>query len=58
MNIKLGQLRRWKNGAFKDGLFLIMSKGPFSYLIEEYGVTRYASYSSIMSSELVSDTGN
>jgi hypothetical protein len=58
MNIKLGQLRRWTNGAFKDGLFLIMSKGPYAYLIEEYGVTRHVSYSSIMSSELVSDTGS
>ncbi len=56
MNIKLGQLRKWKDGAFKDGLFLIMSKGPHSYLIEEYGVFRHVSYAAIMSSELVSDT--
>jgi hypothetical protein len=56
MNIKLGQLRKWKDGAFKDGLFLIMSNGPRSYLIEEYGIVRHVSYAAIMSSELVSDT--
>lgn len=56
MNIKLGQLRRWKDGTFKDGLFVIMSNGPYSYLIEEYGVTRRVSYAAILTSELVNDT--
>lgn len=55
MNIKLGQLRRWKCGMFKDGLFIIINNGPYSYLIEEYGITRYVSHSTIMSSELVHD---
>ena len=56
MNIKLGQLRRWRDGTFKDGLFIIMGDGPTAYLIEEYGATRHVSYSTITGhSELVSD---
>jgi hypothetical protein len=56
MNIKLGQLRRWKDGAFKDGIFLVVGAGPYaSYLIEEYGVIRGISRAAIEASELLSD---
>jgi hypothetical protein len=55
MNIKLGQLRRWRGGTFKDGFFLVMSAGPHSYLIDEYGATRHVSRSAVMSSDLIDD---
>jgi len=56
MNIKLGQLRRWKDGAFKGGLFLVVGTGPHStYLIDEYGSIRGISRAAIESSELISD---
>lgn len=56
MNIKLGQLRRWKDGAFKDGIFLVVGNGPYaSYLIEEYGTIRGISRAAIEASELLSD---
>jgi hypothetical protein len=55
MNIKIGQLRRWRDGHFKDGLFLVISECNHSYLIDEYGSTRHVSYSAIRSSVLVSD---
>jgi hypothetical protein len=56
MNIKLGQLRRWKDGAFKGGIFLVVGTGPYSsYVIEEYGSIRGISRAAIESSELIRD---
>jgi len=56
MSIKIGQLRRWKDGAFKDGVFLVVSReGDSCYLIDEYGVIRGISRAAIEASEILSD---
>jgi hypothetical protein len=55
MSIKLGQLRRWRDGTFKGGVFIVISGGPGAFLIEEYGVIRGVSAAAIRTTELLSD---
>lgn len=55
MNVKLGQLRRWKDGAFKDGLFLVLEITDRTLLINEYGSIRQISVHAVHASEIVSD---
>jgi hypothetical protein len=55
MNVKLGQLRRWKDGAFKGGLFLVLEITERTLLINEYGSIRQISVHAANASEIVGD---